>query len=363
MHVDHHAGPGREHVRGLGLGQLDQRERAVGTGLRDDLDGSHRGHYVRAARAAAGTRQPSAHCIPALAHNRVIAFGAASDRPDGQNIEEGVRPWRRSCACSTTIRSTAIRRPTRATEIPRIERYHDGQSTPTPAGDRLQARGAAGLRLGRAGAARVPGGPRAPAGRDLRQGRPGLGLRARAAGRRGRDLPAVLAGLPDRRADRQGAEAEARAHRRHRLRPRRPAGRDRARPDRRRGDLLQQHQRGRARRDDDPGAGAQLHPLLPVGRRGRLEHRRLRRALLRPRGHAGRHGRRRAHRLGRAAAPEAVRGGPALHRPPPPARGGRAGARRHLPPDSVESLVRGLRRGDDQRAAAPRDRAPVRRAS
>ena len=55
-------------------------------------------------------------------------------------------------------------------------------------------------------------------------------------------------------------------------------------------------------------------------------------ALLRPGGHAGRHGRRRAHRLGRAAAPEAVRGRPALHRPPPPARRGRAGARRHLPP-------------------------------
>ena len=34
----------------------------------------------------------------------------------------------------------------------------------------------------------------------------------------------------------------------------------------------------RACRDDDPVAGAQLHPVLSVGRRGRLEHRRLRRA-------------------------------------------------------------------------------------
>ncbi len=33
-----------------------------------------------------------------------------------------------------TIRSTATRRPTRARTIPRIERYHDGQSTPTPEG-------------------------------------------------------------------------------------------------------------------------------------------------------------------------------------------------------------------------------------
>ena len=47
----------------------------------------------------------------------------------------------------------------------------------------------------------------------------------------------------------------------HRLRPRRPAGRDRRRGDGRRGDLLEQHQRRRARRDDDPRAGAQLHPV------------------------------------------------------------------------------------------------------
>ena len=43
------------------------------------------------------------------------------------------------------------------------------------------------------------------------------------------------------------------------------AGGDRARHHGRRGDLLQQHQRLRARRDDDPGAGAQLHPVLPDG--------------------------------------------------------------------------------------------------
>ena len=48
----------------------------------------------------------------------------------------------------------------------------------------------------------------------------------------------------------------------------------------RRGHLQQQHQRIRARGDDDPVAGAQLHPLLPVGGGRRLEHRRLRIALL-----------------------------------------------------------------------------------
>ena len=109
------------------------------------------------------------------------------------------------------------------------------------------------------------------------QGRARLGVRARAARRRRRDLAAVLARVPDRRAHREGAEPEARDHGGHRLRPRRPAGRDRARHHRRRGDVLQQHQRVRARRDDDPRARAQLHPVVPVGRRRRLEHRRLRR--------------------------------------------------------------------------------------
>ncbi len=49
----------------------------------------------------------------------------------------------------------------------------------------------------------------------------------------------------------------------------------------RRSHLLQQHQRRRACRDDDPVTGAQLHPVLPVGGQGRLEHRRLRGPLLR----------------------------------------------------------------------------------
>ena len=46
VHLDDHARPRREHVRGLGLGQLDQGQGAVGTGLIDDLDGSHGRDYV-----------------------------------------------------------------------------------------------------------------------------------------------------------------------------------------------------------------------------------------------------------------------------------------------------------------------------
>ena len=49
---------------------------------------------------------------------------------------------------------------------------------------------------------------------------------------------------------------------------------------RRRGHLLQFDQRLRACGHDDPLARPQLYPFLSVGHEGRLEHRRLRRALL-----------------------------------------------------------------------------------
>ena len=183
-----------------------------------------------------------------------------------------------------------------------------------------------------------------------------------AARRRGRDLPAVLARLPDRRADRQGAEPEARDHRRHRLRPRRPRRR-RWTP----GITVAEVTYCNSISVSEHvvmmilGAGPQLHPLLPDGRRRRLEHRRLRLALLRPRGDAGRHRRRRADRLGGAAAPEAVRRRPPLHRPPPAAGRGRGGARASTFHETAAEMVPRLRRGHDQRAAAPRDRAPLRR--
>ena len=52
--VDHDAGARREHVRGLGLVQLDQLQRAVGAGLGDDLDGFHRGEYDGPPKPAIG---------------------------------------------------------------------------------------------------------------------------------------------------------------------------------------------------------------------------------------------------------------------------------------------------------------------
>ena len=95
-------------------------------------------------------------------------------------------------------------------------------------------------------------------------------------------------------------------------------------------------------------------------RRRRLEHRGLRLALVRPRRDAGRHGRRRPDRLGRAAAAEAVRRRAALHRPHrlPAEVEQELGVTFH---PTVESLVERLRRRHDQRAAASRDRAPLRR--
>ena len=121
------------------------------------------------------------------------------------------------------------------------------------------------------------------------------------------------------------------------------------------------NQRLRARGDDDPRAGPQLHPLLPAGGRRRLEHRRLRLARVRPRGDAGRDRRRRADRERGAAALEAVRRRAPLHRPPSAAGRGRVGARRRPSTSRPPRMVPGLRRGDDQRAAASRDRAPLRR--
>ena len=65
--------------------------------------------------------------------------------------------------------------------------------------------------------------------------------------------------------------------------------------------------------------------------RGRLEHRRLRRALLRPRRHECRHRRRGAHRPRRAPPPQAFRRQAPLLRQASPAEGGGEGARPHLP--------------------------------
>ncbi len=137
----------------------------------------------------------------------------------------GIRPWPKSLLFSTTIPSTATPSRTRATISPNSTSYPGGQTLPTPESHRLQAGRAAGQRLGRAGPAQVSRKPGPHPRRHLRQGRPQLGVRARVARRRHRDLAAVLARLPDQGAHRQGEEAEAGDHRRHRLRPRRPASR------------------------------------------------------------------------------------------------------------------------------------------
>ena len=71
-------------------------------------------------------------------------------------------------------------------------------------------------------------------------------------------------------------------------------------------------------------------PSYQLGGQGRLEHRRLRAAVLRPGGHGGRHRRRGADRVGGAAAAQAVRRAAALHRPAPAARGGRARSWGHV---------------------------------
>ena len=117
--------------------------------------------------------------------------------------------------CSTTTRPTGTR-PRTPDGIPKIDSYYDGSSTPTPEaidftpGDLLGS-------VPASRAAQLPRGARAPAHGHVRQGRARLGLRAGAAGGGDRHLPAVLAGVPDGRADRQGAEPQARRHGRDRL--------------------------------------------------------------------------------------------------------------------------------------------------
>ena len=122
--------------------------------------------------------------------------------------------------------------------IPKIERYPDGQTTPTPEAIDFTPGELLGCVSGELGLREFleERGHKLVVTSD--KDGPDSVVRARAARGRGRHLPAVLARLPDRGADRQGAEPEARADGRHRLRPRRPRGRDRPRHHRRRGDLL-----------------------------------------------------------------------------------------------------------------------------
>ena len=219
----------------------------------------------------------------------------------------------------------------RATRSPRSSSYPDGQTTPTPEAIDFTPGELLGSVSGELGLRKFLEDAGHDADRHLRQGRSRLRARPQPRRRRGRDLTALLARLHDRGANREGAEPEADHHRRDRLRPHRPRGRDRGRRHGRRGHLLQLDLGLRARRDDDPLAGPQLHPDAPDRPRRRLEHRRRRLALLRRRGDAGRDRRGRADRHRRAAAPKALRRRPSLHRPPPAPGRGRGGARRDVP--------------------------------
>ena len=84
--------------------------------------------------------------------------------------------------------------------IPTIERYPGGQTTPTPEAIDFTPGELLGSVSGELGLRRFLEERGPPAGRDVRQGRAGLGVRAGAARRRRRDLAAVLARVPDGRA-------------------------------------------------------------------------------------------------------------------------------------------------------------------
>ncbi len=245
--------------------------------------------------------------------------------------------------------------------IPQSSATPTARALPTPEGHRLHAGRAAGQRLRRARAARVPGGRRPRAGRDLRQGRPGLGVRAGAAGRRGRDLPAVLARLPDRRADRQGAEAQAGASPRASARTTSIC--------RRRSSTASRLPRSPTRNSISVAEHVVMMILALVRNYipsyqwvidGGWNIADCVAALLRPGGHAV--GTVAAGRIGSAVLRrlQAVRRRSCTTPTATASPRTSSGSWRHLPRER-RVAGGGVRRGHDQRAAASRDRAPVRR--
>ena len=136
-------------------------------------------------------------------------------------------------------------------EIPKIEKYPDGQTTPTPESIDFTPGELLGCVSGSSGFVSSSRRRVTPSivtsDKDAR-----TRVRAAAAGGGRGDLAAVLARVLDRRADRQGPEPEARDHRRDRLRPRRPAGGDGRGMTVAEVTYCNQHQRLRARGDDDP---------------------------------------------------------------------------------------------------------------
>ena len=245
--------------------------------------------------------------------------------------------------------------------MPKIASYPDGQTTPTPEAIDFAPGELLGSVSGELGLRRFL----EDRGHQLvvtsdKDG-PGLGVRARAARGRGRDLAAVLARLPDRRADREGAEPEAGDHGGDRLGPRRPR--------RRRSSTGSPSPRSPTRNSISVSEHvvmmilALVRNYIPsyqwvvdggwniadcVSRSYDLE----------------------GMQVGTVAA---GRIGSAVLRRLKPFDVGLHYTDRHRLPAEVEeelgvtfhadaeSMVAGLRRGHDQRAAAPRDRAPLRR--
>ena len=159
---------------------------------------------------------------------RLLAASLLSSRHPGSSVEGSSR-WRRFFASFTTIRSTACPPSYPRDDLPQLNRYPDGQTLPTPHGIDFTPGELLGCVSGELGLRQYLEGAGHTLVVTVRQGRPRQRVRARAGRRRRRHLAALLAGLSDRRAHRQGAQPQARDHRRHRLRPRRPRRRDRAR--------------------------------------------------------------------------------------------------------------------------------------
>ena len=176
------------------------------------------------------------------------------------------KPWPKFSAFSTTIPSTATRRSYARDDIPKIDHYPDGQTLPTPKAIDFKpgkllgsVSGELGLRkfLERPGHTLVvtsdKDGPNSVFERELPDAEivisqpfwPAYMTEERFE--KAKKLKLVItAGIGSDHTDLQAAMERGRH--------------------RRRGDLLQLDQRLRARGHDDPGARAQLHSLLRLGR-------------------------------------------------------------------------------------------------
>ena len=141
-------------------------------------------------------------------------------------------------------------------EIPAVKSYPGGQTAPTPKQIDFKPGQLLGSVSGELGLRKFLEGLGHTFIVTADKEGPELGLRTRTSRRRNRHLATVLASLPDGGKDRKGQEAQACHHRRYRFRSRRSSSCHQARRHRRGGYLQQQHQRVRARGDDDPLAGA-----------------------------------------------------------------------------------------------------------